>query len=343
MDNGSDVNTEYKLPNFIEKLSKNLQKSEKVIAFPETHDPRVQRALVYLLANNIYSKAISWIHPESFEPNILSQKNLENFINRIRTPDQFPQLFEQTQLTQVRKAREKGRTLSVEEQKSLGSSPLFQAGTLLDQGETDSVVAGSVATTGEVIKATLKTVGIKKGQKLLSGSFLMHREESQETFLFADCGVIVDPDSMQLASIASSSLNTWNTLFPSTEPIVAFLSFSTIGSATHIKAKKMSDAASIFRQMHPDVVCEGEIQFDAAYDKSIGQKKIPGSQLPGKANIFIFPDLDSGNIAYKITQRLGHFDAYGPLLQGSKKPYTDLSRGASWEDIVSISIISGLL
>jgi phosphate acetyltransferase len=225
--------------------------------------------------------------------------------------------------------------------KKLAESPLIQAGNLLYEDHADCVVAGCVATTADVIRAAISTVGLAPGIRTVSGSFLMDRSDVnvEETFVFADCGVVIDPSTEQLVDIAKSSADTLQKLTHKA-PVVAFLSFSTKQSADHPAADKVRSAARLFQQKYPTIESDGELQFDSAIIPAVGAKKAPGSRVPGRANCFIFPNLDAGNIAYKITQRLAGFGAYGPILQGLSKPYSDLSRGASPEDIAISAIIN---
>jgi phosphate acetyltransferase len=221
-----------------------------------------------------------------------------------------------------------------------GAAPLARlalAAEMVAKGQLDAALAGNQATTADVIRAALKGIGLAPGVRTVSGSFIMNRAAGPagpaHCFLFADCGVCIAPTVAQLVDIGSESVKTWRSLFPESEPVVAYLSFSTKGSAAHDSVTKVQEATALFHARHPDVVVDGELQFDAAYDALIGARKAAGSAVPGRANIFIFPDLGAGNIAYKITQRLGGFEAYGPILQGLAKPYSDLSRGSTVEDI----------
>jgi len=165
--------------------------------------------------------------------------------------------------------------------------------------------------------------------------------DGNKAFTFADCGVIPEPDSQQLAVIANDSA-LFHSLLTGEEPKIAFLSFSTKGSAEHYRVDKVRKAVEIFAKKHPDISHDGELQFDAATVKTIANSKAPNSALKGDANVLIFPNLDAGNIAYKITERLAHYSAWGPLLQGLSKPVHDLSRGCSVEDIVLVSSITAM-
>jgi phosphate acetyltransferase len=213
------------------------------------------------------------------------------------------------------------------------------AAELLSKGDVQAVVAGNRSTTAQVIRAGISGVGLTSGVRTVSGSFIMNKD-GEQVYLYADCGVVIAPTEKQLIDIASESVKTWGCVFPNIPAVVAFLSFSTKGSATHEQQEKMSKVAAKFKELFPQIESDGEFQFDAAFDAVIGASKAPGSNIPGRANCFIFPDLNSGNIAYKITQRLGGFQAYGPILQGLAKPFCDLSRGSTVEDILASCYIN---
>lgn len=214
----------------------------------------------------------------------------------------------------------------------------------LHHGDIDVALAGAVNTTAAVIRAAISNVGLAPGCRTISGLFVMnkmHEDGTQHTMFYADAGVVIDPTPEQLADIAWSTAESWRCLMGSEQPpVVAFLSFSTKGSARHASVEKVAKGLEIFQQRHPHVISDGELQFDAAYIESIGQRKCPDSPVVGKANCFIFPNLDAGNICYKVTQRLAKYEAYGPVLQGSRKPFSDLSRGATTEDIKASAYIN---
>ena len=208
---------------------------------------------------------------------------------------------------------------------------------ILDNDNCDCLVAGATISTAEVIKSSIRIVGVNN--KWVSSCFLMLNYEHDNVFTYSDCGVIPEPNEEQLALIAFNAAKS-HKLLTNIEPRVVFLSFSTKGSADHYKVKRMQDAVKIFSNKHPNIIHDGEMQFDAAINFDIAKNKNAHSILEGRGNVFIFPDLSSANIAYKITQHLGNFDAWGPLLNGLKKPIHDLSRGATIDDIINISAIA---
>jgi phosphate acetyltransferase len=236
----------------------------------------------------------------------------------------------------LKKAELRGKKLT-EQQSSLASDSFYEAGAALERGEVDAVVGGAVQSTAHVIRAALATVGLKAQVRTITSGFLFALKQptlgGQQALLYADCAVLPSPTSEQLVDIAllaSESFSKWTGL----DPHVSFLSFSTAGSAEHEDVLKMRNAAIKFRELYPNILSEGEIQFDAAVVPDIAVRKNSETKLQGKANVFIFPDLNAGNICYKMTQRLAGAEAWGPILFGTAKPFSDLSRGASALDIV---------
>ena len=242
--------------------------------------------------------------------------------------------------------RRKAKGLSRDKAFELMSNILFFGAAMVKTGLADASVAGSVNTTGDVLRAALQVIGLAPGINTLSSSFMMtlpeFNGEKDKVLFFADCAVMPNPDSGQLASIAASTADTMTKL-TGEKPRLAFLSFSTKGSAAHADVTKVTRALEIFQKDHPEILADGELQLDAALIPAIGAKKAPGSPVAGNANVLIFPDLDAGNIGYKLTQRLAGAIATGPIIQGLAAPANDLSRGCSADDIVDVSAIAVLM
>ena len=242
---------------------------------------------------------------------------------------------------QQRRAKE---NLTDEQAAKVISNPLYYAAMLVSRGDADGMTAGAYNTTGNVLRASIKCIGTEKGIKTVSSFFLMTLPEGSEygehgTLVFADCGVNPDPTDVQLADICISTADTAAGLL-GMEARVAMLSFSTKGSAKHESVDKVTSALAMVKERRPDIFIDGELQADAALVKKVGEFKAPGSPVAGKANILIFPNLDAGNISYKLTQRLANAEALGPILQGLAKSINDLSRGCSVEDIASVTVVT---
>ena len=221
------------------------------------------------------------------------------------------------------------------------NDPINKALAILACNDVDGVIAGACRATAEIIRSSLRIVGIHKNYKWISSAFVLMSSNEEKIFTYADCAVIPEPTSEQLAYIAKAAASI-HKLVTFEEPKVAFLSFSTNGSAKHYRIDKVREAVNIFSKKFPDIEHEGEIQFDAAISEKISKNKNINSKLNGKANVFIFPNLDAGNISYKITQQLANYSAWGPLLQGLNKPVHDLSRGCNTEDIINIAAITAI-
>ena len=235
----------------------------------------------------------------------------------------------------------KGVTL--EKAREIVRSPHVFAALLVKTGHADGTLGGAVATTAEIVRTAMQVIGPRPGTKLISSFFLMilgaEHHVKQGALVFSDCALVIDPNAEEMAQIAQDSARSFTDL-TGQDPKVAMLSFSTRGSARHASVTKVSEATELARAAAPDLVIDGEIQFDAAFVPEIGASKTGDGPLGGDANVFIFPNLDAGNIAYKIAQRIGGANAIGPILQGLSAPANDLSRGCSAEDILHMIAVT---
>lgn len=231
--------------------------------------------------------------------------------------------------------RRKGKATEEDAKKILLDENYF--GTMLVYlNKADGLVSGAAHSTADTVRPALQIIKTKEGVKKTSGVFIMVRDD--EKYVFADCAINISPDSNDLAEIAVESAKT-GSLFD-VDPRVAMLSFSTAGSAKSPETEKVTDALAIAKEKDPTLVIDGEFQFDAAFVPSVAEKKAPDSVIKGNANVFVFPSLEAGNIGYKIAQRLGGFEAVGPILQGLNQPVNDLSRGCSSEDVYNLALIT---
>lgn len=305
-----------------EKASKNL----KTIVFPRSSDPRVIRAAEYLKINQL-------CHPILLT-NKDSLKSSVDMINIENSPklDEYAASYYE---------RRKYKGITFDEAFSTVNNPLYFAASMIASDHAHGGVAGSISSTSDVLKAAIQTIGLKKGSRVVSSIFLMSFEDDR-VLSYGDCAVVPYPNAEQLATIAIDSAETHTKLTGELSK-VALLSFSTKGSAQHERVDLVKNAYHMVRINNPELEIDGELQFDAAYVESIGLQKAPTSKVAGNANVFIFPNLDAGNISYKITQRLVGATATGPIIQGLDKPMMDLSRGCSWEDIVNVACVASLL
>jgi phosphate acetyltransferase len=320
----------------IDKIRQLAKANKKTIVFPEGEEERIIKAALFL-RNNVLLKPIllgniDQIRKNAHDLNIeLGDIEIINPLNSNAYTEYVEKYYE----------LRKHKNIDLEQAKEAITNPLFFGAFLVREGKADGAVAGSINTTGNVLRAAIQVVGLAPEVSIVSSSFLMALK-NEKILTFADCAVIPDPDVEELASIAISSANTHKKIVEE-EPRIAMLSFSTKGSAQHPSVEKVILATASIQTKEPDLKIDGELQFDAAYLESVGQKKAPGSSVAGSANVFIFPDLNSGNIAYKITQRLAGAEAIGPIIQGLKKPYNDLSRGCSVEDVINVACICSIL
>lgn len=312
----------------ISKIRLEAAKRCKKIVLPESHDARTLKAAEFLTKQRVCTVVL--IGNESIVKNYATNIGVDLSNVEIIDPEKSSALpLYSDSFFEKRKA--KGLTEAQASKTVLNE--LYFAASMVAHGHADGCVAGAVNTTGDVLKSAIQVIGMKKGSSVVSSIFLMSLKDGR-TLTYGDCAVVPYPDADQLASIASDSALTHKQLTGET-PKVAMLSFSTKGSALHQNVDLVRNALEIATRKNPDLQIDGELQFDAAFVPEIGKRKAPGSTVAGNANVFVFPNLDAGNIAYKITERLAGATATGPIIQGLNYPMNDLSRGCTWEDIVN--------
>lgn len=319
----------------IKNIKEKASSKKRTIVLPESHDERVLKA-----ADILTREKIAQIITIGNEEKVRSDaKNLGVDLTGVRIID-AEKSDKLSDFSNIFFNMRKSKGITIEQARETVKRDLFFGAMLVKESMADGFVAGSTASTGDVLRAAIQCVGMPEGISIVSSFFLMIFPE--KVYSFADCAVVPNPDANQLADIAiSTAVN--HTKLTGEEAYVAMLSFSTKGSAKHELVDKVLEATRIVRDKRPDINVDGELQFDAAIIDSIGKKKAPESNVAGRANVLVFPDLQAGNIGYKIAQRLGKAEAVGPVVQGLKKPLFDLSRGCSVDDIVSTSAIAALM
>ena len=324
---------------FIDVIKARAKQNKKTIVLPETGDIRTLEA-----ASKILEEDIANIVLVGKKEEILNQANgLDLTKATIVDPTTTDKLDDYINLL-VDLRKNKGMT--PEQAKDiLTKDSLYFGVIMVKAGDADGMVAGAVNSTANVLRPSLQILKTAPNTKLVSAFFLMIVPDcdlgSNGTFIFSDAGLNQNPDAQELAAIAGSSAKSFE-LLVGEEPLVAMLSHSTKGSAKHADVDKVVEATKIAKEIYPELKVDGEFQLDAAIVPSVGASKAPNSDIAGKANVLIFPDLDAGNIGYKLVQRLAKAEAYGPITQGIAKPVNDLSRGCSADDIVGVIAITAV-
>ncbi|MGL4344507.1 MAG: phosphate acetyltransferase [Cellulosilyticaceae bacterium] len=324
---------------FLQSIKERAKNDKKTIVLPETGDMRTLNAAHTILAEGLANLILI-----GDEEEILAKAEGLNLSEaKIVNPTDFEKMEEYiNKLVELRGS--KGMTYE-KAKETLEKDGLFLGVMMVKQGMADGMVAGAANSTANVLRPSLQILKTAPGTKLVSSFFVMVVPDCEMgangTFVFSDCGLNQNPNSEELAAIAQSSAESFMQLVGE-EPIVAMLSHSTYGSAKHADVDKVVEATRLAKEMAPELKVDGELQLDAAIVKEVGQAKAPESKVAGQANVLVFPDLDAGNIGYKLVQRLAKAEAYGPVTQGIAKPVNDLSRGCSAEDIVGVVAITAV-
>lgn len=314
----------------IDSLKAQIEGKNVRIVLPEGTEPRIIEAASRLHKEGILVPVL--VGSVDAVKAVANEKNIDLDGVEILDPANYDEF---DAMVEAFVERRKGKATEEDARKKLLDENYF--GTMLTyMGKVDGMVSGAVHSTGDTVRPALQIIKTKPGVSRTSGAFVMIKEDTK--YIFGDCAINIELDAEGLAGVAVESAKTAKMF--GIDPKVAMLSFSTKGSAKHDLATKVEEATKLAHELDPELALDGELQFDAAIVESVGQQKAPGSKVAGNANVFIFPSLEAGNIGYKIAQRLGGFEALGPILQGLNKPITDLSRGCNAEDVYKLSIIT---
>lgn len=322
------------MENLFDILKSKVNGQEIKIVFPEGNDKRVIKAAARLKFERLVEPIILG-NPEEVKC-LITEAGFAEQAYTILDPNNYPHFeYMKQEFVTLRKGK-----ATLEEADTILRDVNYFGVMLVQMGFADGMVSGAIHSTADTVRPALQIIKTKPGISRTSGVFLMNRESTHQKIIFADCAINIDPSAQELAEIAVNTAETAKIF--DINPNVAMLSFSSKGSAKGPQVEKVQEATRLAKELNPNLPLDGELQFDAAFVPAAAKIKAPGSKVAGYANVFIFPDLQSGNIGYKITERLGMFEAIGPILQGLNKPVNDLSRGSNDEDIYKLAIITAV-
>ena len=320
------------MSNFLQRMKETAKKDVKTIVLPEGEDPRTVEAAKKIVAEGLAKLVILG------DPNEIKVEGVE--VVDPKTSDRHEAYAEKFAELRAKKG------VTIEQAREQMNDNTYFGTMMVKMGDADGLVSGACHSTANTLRPALQILKTAPGTKLVSAFFVMctdkHEFGDNGTVLFADCGLNIDPTADELSEIAIASSNSWKAFVSDVEPKVAMLSFSTKGSAKGDVPAKVQEATKLANEKAPELAVDGDLQLDAALVESVAALKAPGSAVAGHANVLVFPDLEAGNIGYKLVQRFAGAEAYGPILQGIARPVNDLSRGCSADDIVGVVAITAV-